>query len=111
MLCSHLWLEKAALRTHQPFRPKTCQAYDSMFKVFVAFCIVSGVILPDVNVIIVMSFLECPVQNHCSCVMSENYMSAIKASFVLYDLPFVGFEHPKIKYFIKSIKINRPLTL
>ena len=82
-----------------------------MFKVFVAFCIISGVLLPDVNVKFIMSFLECLVQNHCSCAMLENYMSAIKANFILYDLPFVVFDHPKIKYFIKSIKINRPLTL
>ena len=101
---------KTSLRTHQAFRLKTRQAYDAMFKVFVAFCIVGGV-LPDVNVKIVMSFLECKVQNHCSCAMLENYMSAIKANFVLYDLPFVVFDHPKIKYFIESIKINRPLTL
>ena len=71
--------KKAALRTHQAFRPKTCQAYDAMFKVFVAFCIISGVLLPDINIKVIMSFLECLVQNHCSCAMLENYMSAIKA--------------------------------
>ena len=43
--------------------------------------------------------------------MVENYMSAIKASFVLYELPCVVLTHPKIKYFIKSLKTNRPLTL
>ena len=43
--------------------------------------------------------------------MVENYVSAIKASFVLYELPYVVFNHPKIKYFIKSLKTNRPLTL
>ena len=82
-----------------------------MFRVFVAFCVISGVLLPDVNVKFIMSFLECLVQYHCSCAMLENYMSAIKANLILYDLPFVVFDHPKIKYFIKSIKINRPLTL
>ena len=102
---------KAALRSHQAFRPKTRQAYDAMFKVFIAFCIVAGVLITDVNVEIVMSFLECMVQNNCSCAVLENYMSAIKANFILYDLPFTVFDHPKIKYFIKSIKINRPLTL
>ena len=71
---------KAALRTHQAFRPKTRQAYDAMFRVFVAFCIVAGVLMSDVNVEIVMSFLECMVQNHCSCAVLENYMSAIKAN-------------------------------
>ena len=40
-----------------------------------------------------------------------NYASAIKANFVVYDLPFQICEHPKIKYFIKSLKINRPLSI
>ena len=103
--------KKAALRTHQAFRPKTRQAYDAMFRVFVAFCIISAVILPDINVEVIMSFLECLVENNCSCAMLENYISAIKANCILYDLTYYVFDHPKIKYFIKSIKINRPLTL
>ena len=103
--------KKAALRTHQAFHPKARQAYDAMFRVFVAFCIISAVILPDINVEVIMSFLECLVENNCSCAMLENYMSAIKANCILYDLPYYVFDHPKIKYFIKSIKINRPLIL
>ena len=111
MLWLHHWQEKLLSEHTRHSFPKMRQAYDAMFKVFVAYCIVAGVLMSDVNVKIVMSFLECMVRNHCSCAVLENYMSAIKANFVLYDLPFVVFEHPKIKYFIKSIKINRPLTL
>ena len=76
-----------------------------------AFCIFRGVLLADVNVKVILAFLECLVQNKCSSAMVENYVSAIKASFVLYELPYVVFTHPKIKYFIKSLKTNRPLTL
>ena len=43
--------------------------------------------------------------------MIENYLSPIKANFVLFELSFVVFNHPKMKYFVKSLKINRPLTL
>ena len=43
--------------------------------------------------------------------MIENYLSAIKANFLMLELPFAVFSHPKIKYFVKSLKINRPLTL
>ena len=82
-----------------------------MFRVFVAFCVYSGVILADVNVKFILSFLECLAQNQCSCAMIENYVSAIKASFILYELPFAVLCHPQIKYFVKSLKINRPLTL
>ena len=82
-----------------------------MFRVFVVFCIFNGVVLVDVNVKVILAFLECLVQNKCSNAMVENYVLAIKASFVLYELPFVVFNHSKIKYFIKSPKINSPLTL
>ena len=102
---------KASTRTHQAFQPKTCRAYDSMFRVFVAFCAYSGVMLADVNVKFILSFLECLVQSQCSCAMIKNYVSAIKASFILYELPFAVLSHPKIKYFVKSLKIIRPLTL
>ena len=102
---------KASARTLEAFRPKTRRAYDSMFRVFVAFCIYSGVIMLDVNLKVILPFMECLVSNHCSCAMIENYLSAIKAKFILFELPFVVFSHPKIKYFVRSLKINRPLTL
>ena len=43
--------------------------------------------------------------------MMANYVSALKANFVLYDLPFEVLDHPKVKYFVKALKINRPLAI
>ena len=43
--------------------------------------------------------------------MISNCASAIKANFIVYDLPFHICGHPKIKYFIKSLKINQPLAI
>ena len=43
--------------------------------------------------------------------MVTNYVSAIKANFVLYDLPFHVLDHPKVKNFFKALKINRPLKV
>ena len=103
--------KKAAVRTQAAFRPKTRQAYFRMFKVFLAFCICMDVSVARVNVEVILSFLECLVHNKCSVAMISNYVSAIKACFVLYDLPFHILDHQKIKYFQKSLKINRPLSL
>ena len=61
-----------------------------------------------VDVKVILLFLECLICNECSVAMISNYVSAIKACFVL---PFHILDHPKIKYFQKSVKINRPLTL
>ena len=82
-----------------------------MFKIFVAFCIFCQCQLSSVDTKVILSFLECLVHNNCSGCMIENYVSAIKANFVLYDLPSTVLEHPKIKYFIKALKITRPMSL
>ena len=93
------------------FRPKTRRAYTMMFRVFIAFCVVVKVSLTSVSVKLLLSFLECLVVNKCSVSMICNHVSAIKANFIVYDLPFQVCDHPKIKYFIKSLKINRPLKV
>ena len=82
-----------------------------MFRTFVAFCVYTKCLLVQVDIKIVLSFLECLVINGCSVSMIENHVSAIKAHFVLHDLCFAVFEHPKLNYFIKSLKINRPLSV
>ena len=102
---------KATDRLNLAFRPKTRAAYASMFKTFVAFCIYTKVSIVNVNVKVVLSFLECLVVNSCSYCMVANYVSAIKANFVLFDLPFTVFSHPQIRYFLKALKINRPLRV
>ena len=99
---------KATDRLHLAFRPKTRSAYASMF---VAFCIYTKASIVNVNVKVVLSFLECLVVNSCSYCMVANYVSAIKANFVLFDLPFSVLDHPQIKYFLKALKINRPLKI
>ena len=102
---------KAASRLHQAFCPRTRGAYLNMFRTFVAFCVHTKCALADVNIKVILSFLECLVINDCSVSMIENYVSAIKAHFVLHDLSFTVFEHPKLKYFLKPLRINRPLTV
>ena len=82
-----------------------------MFKTFVAFCIYTNACIVNTNAKLVLSFLECLVGNSCSYCMVANHVSAIKANFVLYDLPFHVFDHPKVKYFLKALKINRPLNV
>ena len=102
---------KTTDRLHLAFRPKTRSAYASMFKTFVGFCIYTKACIVNVNVKVVLLFLECLVFNSCSYCMVTNYVSAIKANFVLYDLPFGVLDYLQIKYFLKALKINRPLKV
>ena len=102
---------KPSARTHEALHPKTRQAYLNMFHLFVAFCILNKVLLCNINKKVILAFLECVVLNHFSTCVVTNYISAIRAYFVIYNLSFVIFDHPKIKYYIKSLKINRPLSV
>ena len=43
--------------------------------------------------------------------MVSNNLSALKASFIIYHLNHSVFENPQIKYFVKVLKINRPLKV
>ena len=58
-----------------------------------------------------LSFLECLVSNQCSATMVANHVSAIKANLTLYHLEFGICDHPNVKYFTKSLRINRPLSV
>ena len=57
----------------------------------------------------IMAYLEFLVENNVSANMLANNISALKANFVKWGLKFKIWDHPRIKYFLKSVKINRPL--
>ena len=83
----------------------------TIFRTFIAFSTVTKSCITNVNVKMVLSFIECLVSNACSYCMVANYVFSLKVNFVLCDLPFEVLEHPKVKYFVKTLKINRPLAI
>ena len=76
-----------------------------------AFSICANVKIRHLSISEALSYLEFLVDNKTSAHMISNHVSATRAMFVLYDLPYQLWDHPKIKYFIKSVKIARPLAL
>ena len=102
--------EGASRRLQMAFRPKTQKCYKLLFRTFIAFCVFMKVKMHCVDTKCVLSFLECLARQNTSVHMLGNYVSAIKAMFILFHLDHLVLEDPKIKYFIKSVRINRPLT-
>ena len=100
----------ASVRLKMAFRPKTSQCYRMLFRTFVAFCIVMKISVLHVDSKCILSFMECLVKQRTSVHMLSNYISAIKAMFVVFHLDYRVLEDPKIKYF-KSVRINRPLSV
>ena len=50
------------------------------------------------------------MRNNVSANMILNHVSADRANVVMLGLDFLLWDHLKIKYYQKSIKINRPLV-
>ena len=102
---------KANARARAAFRPKTKQCYVMLFRTFIGFCLCMKLTCNDMLVSTVMAFLEFLVYNKVSTHMIANHVSALRAMAIVYDIPFAALEHPKVKYFMKSLKINRPLAV
>ena len=58
-----------------------------------------------------LAFLECLTYNKTSVNMLANYLAAIRANFNLLGLNSASLHDKRLKYYIKSIKVNRPVCL
>ena len=76
-----------------------------------AFGICAKIKFNSLSVSEALSYLEFLVDNGVSSHMISNHVSATRAMYVLYDLPYKTWDHPKIKYFVRSTKLSRPIAL
>ena len=102
---------RAFSRAKSGFRPNTQRNYDSMFSLFVGFCVFLNIALQQVTSEVLMAFMEFLIGNGASYSSVVNHMSAIKAILGLHGLPIHMFDSPKIKLFIKSVQMNRPISV
>ena len=67
-----------------------------------------GFMIEKVNVEVLLVYLEFLVSNKFSPSHIANDLAGIKAHFVYYSLPICIFDDLKIKYFIRSLRLNAP---
>ena len=82
-----------------------------MFSDYMTFLVVSGLHSGEVNVQLLLAFLEYLYENNYTVSNITNYLAAIRAVSIIYDLPTECFKNQKIQMLIRSLKLNRPLTL
>ena len=85
--------------------------YSRMLADFLAFLVVTGLIPCQVNVDIILTFLEYLVDNSLSVANICNYLTGLRTMFIIHDLPTYPFRDEKIQMFVKSVRINRPLMV
>ena len=82
-----------------------------MFALFVGFCVFLNVTFQALTPDVIMAFMEFLIGNGASYSAVVNHISAEKAILGLYGLSISMFDSPRIKLFIKSVQMNRPLKV
>ena len=82
-----------------------------LFRSLVAFCVCARLNVFKLNKMHVLSYIEYLVMHGVSAHMLANHISACKAKFTMYGLQFHLWDHPNVRYLLKSVKINRSIEV
>ena len=102
---------RANHRIQQAFRDSTSKAYNSMFRVFLAFCVFARIRTSQITIDTMLPFLEFLVFNGSTNSAVANYISALKAKFIIFRLDITLFDLPRIKYFTKALTLKAPFKV
>ena len=100
----------ASNRLLDGFRPATKRQYARMWLDFQAFRVAAGLLQHEVDVFILLSFMEYLLQNSQFHGNIANYMSAIRAYHILYGLNTSPFKDERLGLYLKSLRIQAPLA-
>ena len=93
----------ACARLLQSFRPATQRAYNRMFTDFMALLVATGLMPSQVDVNILLVFMEYLCQNKLTPSNISNLLAGVRAYCVIYNIPTSSFKDEKIQMFIKSL--------
>ena len=82
-----------------------------MFRTFLAFLIFTTVHPTQVNVEVLLAFLECLHFNSTSPAQMLNYLSALKCFAVRFDLYHHVFDHSKVHMYVKALQKTTPARI
>ena len=98
---------RAVDTVQQAFRPATMASYHRKFRLFLAYCCFIQVQVHQLTPLILLSFLEFLTYNGMSHYGIANHLSAVKTSLTMYGASLFPFLDPRIKYFQKSLSLNK----
>ena len=86
----------------------TQRAYLAMFRLYLAFLAFIGLEPIQVNVDVLLAFLECLNFNSISVAQMNNHLAAVMSFSVRLNLPLSHLEHSKISMYLKAIQKITP---
>ena len=97
----------AADRLLSGFRPSTLRQYRRMWRDFLAFQVAAGLLPSQVTAQMLLSFMEFL---HCNALSSgSNYLTALRALYIVYGLDTSAFRDERLPLFIKSLRLQASL--
>ena len=100
----------AAARILQGFKPSTLRQYNRMWMDFMSFQVAAGLPPCQVNIHILLAFMEFLFRNNFSKSSITNYLAAIRAFHIIHGLNTQPFQDQRIQLFLKSLIITAPLA-
>ena len=100
----------AASRFLDAFRPSTKRQYARYWLDYQAFKVAAGLPSQQVDIQILLAFMEFLVQNGQSQATIANYMAAIRAYHIMHNLQTAPFTDQRVQLFQKSLKIQAPFN-
>ena len=89
----------------------TRRSCSAMFRTFMAFLTFCKVPSQQVNVNVLIAFLECLVVNNVKNSQLSNYVSAIKTMSSAYDLSIPDLNNSKLHIYLKSTQKSSPFSV
>ena len=92
------------------FRPSTLRQYHRMWSDFIAFQMAAGLLSYQVNVHLLLGFLEYLNHNGVACSQLQNHLTAIWALHILQGLDTNAFRDERLGLFEKALKMQTPFN-
>ena len=93
------------------FRPSTLRQYRRMWSDFIAFQVAAGLLSYQVNVHLLLAFLEYLNHNGIASSQLQNHLPAIRALHILHGLNTSAFRDERLCLFVKALKIHLDVPL
>ena len=87
---------RALSKLPQAFRPSTSRSYNRMFRDFLGFLVAAGISLQQVTHQVLLAFMQFLLDNQCSHSNITNYLTGIRALFVVHGCNTTPFRHQSI---------------
>ena len=97
---------RALSHLSQAFRPSTSKTYSRMFRDFLGFLVAAGMSSHQITHQVVLAFMQFLLDNGCSHSNIANYLTGVRAFFVVHGCNTQPFRHEQIQLFLKFLKLN-----